>query len=481
MTEWSMASSGAGAGLEVSARLDRIPVASRSHRVWAGLLCAVFLFELADLNTFTYVAPALREHWGATVGDIGLVTSAAFLGMFVGALVGGRLADALGRRWALIGSALCYSLFSLLSALSPNMAVLGVMRVLTGVGLESLTVIGLIYISEMFPARIRGRHQALILGIGLVGIPMMSWFARLVVPTGPQGWRWVFVLGGVGIVAAFAMIRLLPESVRWLEAHGRRDRAAELVAGLEDEARHLTGGELPAVGTAPPPEEPGRLGELFVGRFRRRTLVLSGAWVFSILGFYGFNAWVPTLLVERGFTVVQSLTYAAILSIGAVPGALLAWPVIDRWERKYALLGIDVVIGALVLVYGFVANLPIILVSGILVTLLLQMQTAFIYTYTPEVFPTRLRGVGTGFTNGLGRLAGTGGGALVAALVQAWGHRSVSGYVAVCMVAAGVLVAVFGVRTTGRPLATISARPAPVGKRPTEERLAGRPGVRREP
>ncbi|WP_028922542.1 MFS transporter [Pseudonocardia acaciae] len=452
MTERSVASE-----LDISARLDRIPVATRSHRVWAALLCAVFLFELADLNTFAYVAPALREHWGATVGDIGLVTSAAFLGMFVGALIGGRIADNYGRRWALIGSAFAYSLFSLLSALSPNMAVLGVLRVLTGVGLEALTVVGLIYIAEMFPARIRGRHQSLILGIGLIGIPMMSWFARLVVPAGPQSWRWVFVLGGAGILAAFAMIRTLPESVRWLEERGRRARAEELVAGLEREARERTGAELPPVGPAPRPEQPGRLGELFFGRYRSRTLVLSAAWVFGILGFYGFNAWVPTLLAERGYDVKQSLTYAAILSIGAVPGALLAWPVIDRWERKYAMLGIDVALGALVLVYGFVANLPVILASGLLVTLLLQMHTAFIYTYTPEVFPTRLRGVGTGFTNGLGRLAGTGGGALVAVLFQNWGYGSVFVYVAACMLAVGVLVAVFGVRTTGRPLASITA------------------------
>jgi MFS transporter, putative metabolite:H+ symporter len=464
VTERSAASSGVGSVLDVSARLDRIPVATRSHLVWAGLLCAVFVFELADLNTFAYVAPALREHWGATVDGIGLVTSAAFLGMFVGALVGGRIADALGRRWALIGSAICYSLFSLLSALAPNMVVLGVLRVLTGVGLEAMTVVGLIYIAEMFPARIRGRHQALILGIGLVGIPIMSWFARLVVPAGPQAWRWVFVLGGAGIVAAVVMIRALPESVRWLEARGLRATAFELVARLESEARARTGGQLPAVGPAPRVEEPGRLGELFLGRYRSRTLVLSAAWVFSILGFYGFNAWVPTLLVERGYTVVQSLTYAAVLSIGAVPGALLAWPIIDRWERKYAMLGINLLICALVLVYGFVANLPVLLVTGFLVTLLLQMHTAFIYTYTPEVFPTRLRGVGTGFTNGLGRLAGTGGGALVAVLVRAWGYPSVFVYVAVSMLMVGVLLAVFGVRTTGRPLASISARPAPVEK-----------------
>jgi len=100
MTEQSASSS--YAVLDVSARLDRIPVVTRSHRIWAALLCAVFLFELADLNTFAYVAPALRQHWAASVSSIGLVTSAAFLGMFVGALIGGKVADALGRKWALI-------------------------------------------------------------------------------------------------------------------------------------------------------------------------------------------------------------------------------------------------------------------------------------------------------------------------------------------------------------------------------------------
>ncbi|WP_211176759.1 MFS transporter [Pseudonocardia acidicola] len=416
----------------------------------------MFLFELADLNTFAYVAPALKQHWGASVGSIGTVTAAAFLGMFVGALIGGRLADVLGRKWALTGSAICYSLFSLLSALSPNMATLGVLRVLTGVGLEAMTVVGLIYVAEMFPARMRGRYQALILGVGLIGIPMMSWFARFVVPTGADGWRWVFVLGAVGILAAAAMIRLLPESARWLDAHGHSESAAALVASLEAEARELTGEELPPVGDPPVAENPGRLRELIRGRYRSRTLLLSLAWIFGILGFYGFNAWVPTLLVEKGYDMVASLTYTAILSIGAVPGALLAWPLIDRWERKHTLLGIELVVVCLVLVYGFVASVPVILIAGFCITLLLQMQTAFLYTYTPEVFPTRLRGVGTGFTNGLGRLAGAGGGVLVAAIFQAWGYVSVFVYVAACMGLVGLLIAVFGVRTTGRSLETIT-------------------------
>lgn len=440
-----------------SARLDRIPLATRTHRVWAVLLCAVFLFELADLNTFAYVAPALRQHWGIDVGGIGLVTSAAFVGMFVGALIGGRIADRFGRRWVLIGSAAAYSLFSLASAFSPNLTTLGVLRVLTGVGLEAMTVVGLIYISEMFPAARRGRYQALILGVGLLGIPVMSWFARFVVPLGDSGWRWVFVLGAVGLIAAVAMVWLLPESVRWLDAQGRADDADRVVSALEREARDTLGEELPPPTPTPATtREPARLRELFTGRLRSRTLLLALVWIFGILGFYGFNAWVPTLLAAKGYTVVESLTYTAVLSIGAVPGALLAWPVIDRWERKYTILVIEIAVAALVIVYGFVANVPVILITGFLVTLLLQMQTAFLYTYTPEVFPTRLRGVGTGFTNGIGRLAGAGGGVLVAAVYQGWGYASVFIYVAACMLLVGGLLAVFGVRTTGKPLESIT-------------------------
>ena len=241
-----------------------------------------------------------------------------------------------------------------------------------------------------------------------------------------------------------------------------RDSAQEaerVVDGLEREARALVG-ELPPVRSLPPAPEPARLRELFTGRLRSRTLLLALVWIFGILGFYGFNAWVPTLLVSKGYNVVESLTYTAVLSIGAVPGALLAWPIIDRFERKYAILVVEVAVAAFVIVYGFVSNVPVVIISGFLVTLLLQMQTAFLYTYTPEVFATRLRGVGTGFTNGVGRLAGAGGGILVAAIYSTWGYASVFVYVAACMLLVGLLIALFGVRTTGIRLEEIAPRGA---------------------
>lgn len=437
------------------ARMNRLPVATTQHKRWVWLLCGVFLFELADLNTWGFAAPALIKYWHISVGTVGNVTSAAFLGMFAGAVVGGKIADHTGRCPALIWASVFYSVFSLITAAATNVAMLLVFRFFTGVGMEAMTVIGLTYVSEMYPRHFRGRYQSLILGVGLVGIPAMSWFARGVVPLGADGWRWVFILGAGGLVAAALMIKYLPESIRWQEANGRGPEGEPLLAELEAEASARTGGPLPE----PEPEAittPGRVQELFGRTYVRRTVVLSVAWIFGILGFYGFNGWIPTLLVEHGYQLTTSLTYTAIISIGAVPGGLFAWPFIDRWQRKYALLAFDVLIAALILFYGFVPSQAVVLVVGFFVSFFLQTQTAFLYSYTPEIFPTRLRGAGAGFTDGLGRLAGFAGGYLVADIFSGFGYAAVFVYVAIALAAEGIVLGVFGEHTSRRALETIA-------------------------
>lgn len=454
------------------ARMNRLPVATARHRRWAWLLCAVFGFELADLNTFGFAAPGLIHYWHMSVGTVGNVTSAAFLGMFAGAMVGGKVADHAGRRRSLIAAAVFYSAFSLVTAAATNVTMLLVFRFFTGMGMEAMTVIGLTYVSEMYPRALRGRYQSLILGVGLIGIPAMSWFARGVVPLGPDGWRWVFVLGAGGLIAAVLMVRYLPESIRWQEARGRGAKAEALLAELEAEAEAKTGEPLPE----PEPETitaPGRFRELFGRSYARRTVVLSAAWIFGILGFYGFNGWIPTLLVEHGYQLTQSLTYTAIISIGAVPGGLFAWPFTDRWHRKYALLGFCTLIAVLILVYGFVPDEGVVLAVGFFVSFFLQTETAFIYSYTPEIFPTRLRGAGAGFTVGLGRLAGFAGGYLVASIFSGFGYAAVFIYVAIAMAGEGIILGVFGERTSRRALETIAEQPAVTGRAAASTRPGG--------
>ncbi|MFB8267510.1 MFS transporter [Streptomyces sp. NPDC055955] len=439
--------------------MNRLPVVTRTQRGWLALLGALLLFDQADLNTFAYAAPAIREQWGLSVEDVGLITSAAFLGMFVGSSVGGWLADRHGRKRTIIGAVLFYSAFSLASAGATGMADLAVYRVLTGVGLQAMVAVLMTYVAEMYPQHCRGRVQSIGLAMGLAGIPVMAWFARFVIPTGPSAWRWIFVLGAAGVFVGVVASGRLPESVRWLEAHGRADQARDLVERLEAEARDATGRELP-IPQEEPPMVRAHVAELFGPVLRRRSLVTSLMLVFLAVGFYGFNSWVPTLLVEHGFSAEQSLDYTSVLSLAAVPGALLAWPFIDRWERKYTLWAVESLVAVGILVFGFTTSEGILLASGLMVTLLLQTGTSFVYTYLPENFPTRLRGTGTGFVNGIGRLAGFGSGFLIPAIFSGLGFTAVFIVVAGAMVAMGLTVGIFGERTTNRSLERITESPS---------------------
>ncbi|MFK0111974.1 MFS transporter [Streptomyces sp. NPDC091217] len=443
------------------ARFSRLPVATKAHRQWALMLSGVFLFELADLNTFALVAPELRVQWQLSVADVGLVTSMGFIGMFVGSTAGGRLSDIYGRKRPLVWSAVVFSVASVLSAFSPNLVVLGVFRVLTGVGLTAMTAVGLSYISEMFPRELRGRYLALVFGTGLAGIPMIAWFARLVVPADRDGWRWVFVVGGLGIVVAACMARWLPESVRWQVVHGQSQRAEILIERLEREAVARLGRPLP------PPVEPaavpdrGRPGELLTPRHRRKTVVLVVVSVFAVVGFYGYTSFVPTLLVEHGFDVVESLTYTSVVMLGAIPGALLAWLFIDRWERKYSLGVLYLVITVLVLVYGSAGESTLIMVVGFTIAMLLQTATVVAFTYGPEIFPTELRGLGSGLSNGLGRLAAFGSSNLLPVIFSALGYNAVFVYVALALAISGTTMLLWGERTTGRSLEAVGAEQVP--------------------
>lgn len=444
-----------GEGARLSDRLNRIPVMTRTHRIWAGMLAGLLLVDMADLNTFAFAAPAIRADWGLDVAEVGTITAASFLGMFVGSITGGRIADRIGRKRVIAGATAFFSVFSLLSAFAVGVVDLAAYRVLTGFGLQALTVVVLTYVSEMFPRSHRGRSQTWIVAFSLLGIPAMAWFARWVVPSGPSAWRWIFVLGGAGVLLLIVVARVLPESVRWLEANGRHAEGLAVVERIEAEARLATGAELPAVAREPAVET-GKAADLVRGGYLKRTIVLSLTMMLALSGFYGYNSWVPTLLHEHGFSPAQALTYSSILSLAALPGALLALLFIDKVERRTAVLVIYTVAAALLLVFGFTDSNGILLASGLLITMLLQTVTACMYTYLPEIFPTNLRALGAGIGNGTGRLATFGTTFLVAGLLTWFGFTAVFLYLSAVILLAGLTIGIFGERTRGRSLEDIT-------------------------
>lgn len=441
--------------ITVAKRLDRLPISS-VHRLMLVALAFAYFFELGDISTFSFVAPALLKNSGLTVSDVSLITSATFAGMFLGAVAGGWLADRFGRKRTLMWAIGCYTLFSLLNAVAWNTFTLGGARFLTGIGLSAMTIIANTYISEFFPATSRGKYQSWVMVFGLIGIPATAWFARLVVPLTFWSWRLVFVWGALGALALLFVARMY-ESPRWYESRDQPEKAEATMRQIEARVSKEKGPLLPPAEPLPQTFSstvPYR--DLFRGTYFSRTVVLLGAWIFQTLGFYGFQTWVPILLSQHGFSLASSLTFTSIIQIGAPFGALLATLIAERVDRKWSVAGVAVIVAMCGLLYGLTFQPALILTFGFLVAFFLQTFAPLLYAYTPELYPTTARSSGVGLTYGIGRLANVLGPIIVGILYTSSGYVSVFVYVAACWLLVALAVGLFGPLTTRRSLEQLS-------------------------
>ncbi len=444
---------------DLSPRLDRLPI-TPLHRTAIYALAFAYFFELGDLNTFAYAAPGIIRSWHIPVRDVAFITSMAFGGMFIGAILGGRLADAVGRKRGFILAILLYAVTSLLNALAWDIVSLGACRLLTGVGLSAMTVIANSYTGEFFPARIRGKYMSVIVAIGLIGIPATAWVARILVPIAPWGWRLVFIWGALGILAMPFALRMI-ESPRWQASRGRWDDAEHGLSRLE--ALASAQGWQPAPGVTPSPltqRSKVSFGHLFAPGVWQRTVILLLASIFQTVGAYGFLAWVPTLLVAHGFSLVNSLEFSSIMAICNPLGAGIAILVIEHIERKLFIGVNSVLIAVFGLFYGLSETPALIVLFGALVVLTLQAIVVGLYTYMAELYPTDIRATGVGVVYGIGRLANVFGPFLISALFGAFGYFSVFLFISGCWLIVAISIGGFGPKATGKSLEFIAGNEA---------------------
>ncbi|HZK05788.1 MAG TPA: MFS transporter [Actinomycetaceae bacterium] len=388
-----------GKALTRPERLDRLPW-TRLHTKILGGSGVGWALDAMDVGLISFIMTALAAEWGLASGELSLLASVGFVGMAIGASVGGLLADRIGRKQVFALTLLIYGIATGLSAFSTGLVMLIAFRFVVGLGLGAELPVASTLVSEFAPRAIRGRVVVILESFWAVGWLTAALIGYFVVPTFENGWRWALLIGAVPALWALVVRAHLPESVRFLEARGRTDEAEAVVREFEDVA-----GVEPVPSPALPPANRIHWRELWTPRYRKRTIALSLTWIGVNFSYYGAFIWLPTLLYNQGYDIVRSFQYTLIITLAQLPGYALAAFLIERWGRRPTLATFLAGSALSAVAFGFSPNITLLLISGSALSFFNLGAWGALYAITPEVYPTSHRGTGSGAATAFGRLA----------------------------------------------------------------------------
>ncbi|MGA3401912.1 MAG: MFS transporter [Acetobacteraceae bacterium] len=462
-----------GRAAEISARLDRLPP---SRHVWTMVLLLSLggMFEFYDLFFTAYVVPGMGGSGLFTpdslgvfgglarfgVAGAGTFVFATFAGLFVGSIVFGSAADRFGRRAIFVWSLVGYSIATLVLAFQASGFGADLWRFIAGValGIELVTIDA--YISELIPARERGRAFAANQFVTFCAVPVVALLGWQLVPHKPfgfDGWRFVVLIGSVGALVVWWIQRRVPESPRWLARHGREAEAEQVTAAIETAVAAELGEPLPAPGPAVADVTThGSLAEIFHPPYRRRTIMMSVFNFFQTIGFYGFASWVPSLLIAKGIHITTSLEYSFIIAAANPLSPLLGTLIADKMERKWQIVIAAACIAAFGLAFSQQNTAALLILLGVLVTLSNNWMSFAYHGYQSELFPTRIRSRAVGFVYSWSRLSAALAGLAIGYLLQSFGVTAVFLFIAFSMAMVIISIGAFGPRTRGLTLEEIS-------------------------
>lgn len=454
--------------LAISARLDRLPA---TRYIWqlVALLSLGGCFEFYDLFLTAYIGPGLVRSGLFTrtsvsfFGFSGLASfvAATFAGLFIGTLILGFAADMFGRRMIFTMSLVWYAIATAIMAFQKSAEGLVWWRMIAGIGIGVELVTIDTYIAELMPKELRGRAFAVNEVIQFSAVPIVALVAWKLVPLSPwglDGWRWVVLLGSIGAVFVWFIRRPIPESPRWLIAHDKLADAERVTGAMERRVAIEAVGPLPV--TAPVVEggreEHGAFLEIFGPAYRTRTFMMMVFHFFQTVGYYGFASWVPTLLIANGISVTESLQFSFLIAISSPFGPLAAWTVADRFERKWQIVWSAVCIAVLGVMFARQRNPIPLIVVGVLLTCANNWMSASFHTYQAELFPTRIRARAVGFVYSWSRFSAIFTSLMIGFFLRDFGVPGVFAFIAVSMLAVVLSIGIFGPRTRGLALETIS-------------------------
>lgn len=384
----------------------------KEHRTLLWAAGGAWLFDAMDVGLLSFVIAALAKEWQLNSSQMGLIGSISSVGMAIGAVVFGILADKIGRKNSLLCSLLLFSIGNGISAFSTSLSLFLVLRLLVGAGLGGELPVASTLISENTPAETRGRSVVLLESFWAAGWLVASLLAYFVIPT----WGWRVVLLITSLPAVYTLI---------LRKHIKQEHEPQLIN------RKIPLGQ--------------RLATLWSETYRRRTIMLWLVWFLVVFSYYGMFLWLPSVMVLKGFSLVHSFEYVLIMTLAQLPGYFVAAWLIEKWGRKLVLGTFLIGTAVSALAFGTANSVGLLILAGALLSFFNLGAWGALYAYTPEQYPTAVRGSGSGLAAAVGRIGGIVGPLMVGTLIG----RQVSLPIIFGIFTAAILIAAGAVLTLG--------------------------------
>ena len=397
------------------------------------VLCFIVVaLDGMDIAIMGFIAPSLKASWNVTNHQLGVVISAALIGLALGAMIAGPLADRFGRRLMIIFSVLFFGLWTLVTAFSHSIEQMILFRFLTGLGLGAAMPNVSTLVAEYAPERRRSFIITVVFCGFTFGAASGGFAASWLLPR--YEWHSVLLLGGIlPLLVLPVLIRQLPESVRFLISRGApaeriRTILERMIPGSTNPHSQFQSSEADA--TQP---DKNAIATVISPRYRTGSLMLWGAYFTALFLFYTLGSWLPMLIKDNGFDVVQAAIITALFQAGGTCGSLFSGWLMDRIESHRALSMIYGA-GALFTVgMGFSLAHPVLLGGcAMMIGFCIGGANTGMNALSASFYPTEARATGSSWMHGVGRI-----GAILSALVGAemlalgWGFATIFAVLAI--------------------------------------------------
>ncbi|HEY4566670.1 MFS transporter [Planococcaceae bacterium Storch 2/2-2] len=356
-----------------------------SKRRLLGLSGTAWMFDAMDVGILSFVIAAVAVDWNLTSSEMGWIGSMNSIGMAVGAFGFGLLADRIGRKNVFLMTLLLFSIASGLSAFTTSLTAFLILRFFVGAGLGGELPVASTLVSESVAAHERGKMVVLLESFWAAGWLLAALIAYFIIPD--YGWRIALLLTALPAFYAIYLRRNLPDSPKYERAGAPRQSAWE------------------------------KMKIVWSKRYARRTTMLWIVWFSVVFSYYGMFLWLPSVMMGKGFDMIQSFGYVLMMTLAQLPGYFTAAWLIERAGRKFVLSTYLIGTALSALAFGMATSASMLLLFGALLSFFNLGAWGALYAYSPEQYPTEVRATGSGMAAAVGRIGGIFGPLLVGTLL----------------------------------------------------------------